>query len=132
MGSGSLRCRAVGNGGRAVRVLVVDNDPDARELVVVDLTLEGCEVVAAVADAAAAFAAYDEHRPDVAVLDVRMPGEDGVSLAGRLLDADPGARVVLYTNHAVRDVLRRAGNLEVPVVRKGDLRGLRRAVGAIS
>lgn len=115
-----------------MRVLVVDNDPDARELVVVDLTLEGCEVVAAVADAAAAVEAYGEHRPDVAVVDVRMPGGDGVSLARRLRGADPDAHVVLYTSHPVGEVRRRARDLAVPVVRKGDLRGLRRAVRAVS
>jgi two-component system response regulator MtrA len=59
------------------RILVADDDIDIRELVVFKLTSLGHDVVA-VADGAAALVACRERRPDLAVLDVMMPGMSGL------------------------------------------------------
>ncbi len=64
----------------SVRVLVVDDDPDIRDLLNDYLAGQGYEVVAA-EGAAAARALMDEQAPGVALLDVGLPGEDGLSLA---------------------------------------------------
>lgn len=113
----------------AVRVVVVDNDPDALDLVVTDLALEGIDVVARAVDGPSAISTCRQHRPDAVVLDVRMPpGIDGVEVARALRTEAPGTRVVLYTNHLTDHVLGNARRLGVPVVRKGNLRALRRAV----
>ena len=64
----------------AVRVLVVDDDADVRELLRDYLSDQGYEVLEA-AGAAAARALLAEHTPQVALLDVGLPGEDGLSLA---------------------------------------------------
>jgi CheY-like chemotaxis protein len=112
-----------------LRVLVVDNDPDALDLVVTDLELEGVEVVATATSGDDAIDACRDHRPDAVVLDVRMPpGIDGVEVAKRLRAGAPGTHVVLYTNHFTAHVLGNARALGVPVVRKGNLRALRRAL----
>lgn len=112
-----------------MRVVVVDNDPDALELVVTDLALEGVEVVARAVDGSSAIDTCRSHRPDAVVLDVRMPpGIDGVEVARVLHDEAPDIRVVLYTNHLTDHVLGNARRLGVPVVRKGNLRALRRAL----
>lgn len=114
---------------RRLRLVIADNDAAALDLAVTDLTLEGHEVVAAVADGAAALAACVEHRPDVVVLDHRMPpGPHGLDVARRLASADPGVGVVLFTNYQDADVLdgiAACGGVYVP---KGSLRRLRRAV----
>ena len=63
-----------------MRVLVVDDDADVRELLRDYLSDQGYEVLEA-AGAAAARALLAEHTPQVALLDVGLPGEDGLSLA---------------------------------------------------
>jgi len=113
----------------SVRVVVVDNDPDALDLVLTDLGLEGVEVVASAVDGASAIDTCKQHRPDAVVLDVRMPpGIDGVEVAKVLQRETPGTHIVLYTNHLTDHVLGNARELGVAVVRKGNLRALRRAL----
>ena len=77
----------------ALRVVVVDNDAAALELVVTDLTLEGHDVVGTCLDGATALDLCRELRPDVAVIDHRMPpGPHGLEVAQRLTAA-PGSKV---------------------------------------
>jgi CheY-like chemotaxis protein len=65
------------------RVLVVDDEPDLRELVRVNLARDGHEVEVA-SDGARGLAAAEGHRPHLMVLDVMMPGMDGWSVLGAL------------------------------------------------
>jgi hypothetical protein len=62
-----------------LRVLVVDDDPDSRDLLSLMLTNHGAEVMAC-ASTAEALRTLDEWRPDVLVSDIGMPGEDGYEL----------------------------------------------------
>lgn len=66
--------------GEQVTILVVDDDPDIRELLEDYLGDQGYKVVA-LATADAFRQALTEHEPDVVLLDVGLPGEDGLSLA---------------------------------------------------
>jgi two-component system phosphate regulon response regulator OmpR len=66
--------------GQQVTILVVDDDPDIRELLEDYLGDQGYQVVA-LATADAFRQALTEHDPDVVLLDVGLPGEDGLSLA---------------------------------------------------
>ncbi|PUA80302.1 response regulator transcription factor [Nocardioides currus] len=83
------------------RILVADDDVDIRELVEFKLTSLGHEVVA-VADGMAAVRACQEQRPDLAVLDVMMPGLSGLD-AVRLIRAETALAdlpVILLTARA--------------------------------
>jgi CheY-like chemotaxis protein len=114
-----------------VRVLLVDNDPGALELLELDLALEGHEIVGTAAQGIDAVELCDRVRPDVVVVDHRMPpGIDGLEVARRLRRTAPHLHVVLYSNHVRPDLLAEAQRLQVPYLRKGDLTGLRRAVAA--
>jgi CheY-like chemotaxis protein len=77
-----------------VRVLVVDDEPDARELLTTILVQCGAEVTAA-DNARAALDALEQEPFDVLVSDVRMREEDGYDLIRkvRALDADRGGRI---------------------------------------
>jgi signal transduction histidine kinase/CheY-like chemotaxis protein len=77
-----------------VRVLLVDDEPDARELVAAVLVQSGAEVVAT-ASAAEALDALARARPHVLVSDISMPDEDGYALLRRVrsLGLDRGARL---------------------------------------
>ncbi len=84
--------------GAPVRVLVADDDEDIRDLVSFKLSQAGFDV-RAVDDGMAALAAIEESPPDVAVLDVMMPGLSGIDVLRRVRDDDRnrGVRVVLLT-----------------------------------
>lgn len=113
----------------AARIVVVDNDPDALELVVLDLTLEGLEIVGTALGGADAMRLVADLEPDVLVVDHRMPpGPDGIDVAAAVRRAHPGTAVILYSNHQSSELLARAQQLGVRFVPKGNLRTLRRAV----
>ena len=81
-----------------MRLIVVDDD----RLVVDSLKIilgaqPQIEVVGTGADGDDAVALCAEHAPDVALLDIQMPGRDGLSAAREILEHDPAARVVFLT-----------------------------------
>lgn len=91
-----------------IRVLVADDEVLIRGAVEALLTLEDdLEVLPGVSDGTAAVAAAQEHRPDVCLLDLEMPGLDGVEAAQQILRSVP-TKVVIFTRHARPGVLRRA------------------------
>lgn len=74
-----------------LQVLIVDDEPDAREFITAVLESHGIQVTA-VATAAAALEALERFRPDVLVSDIRMPDENGYSLIRKIreLEAEKG------------------------------------------
>ena len=60
----------------------------------------GVEVVGEAADGEAAVAAAETLRPDVVLMDLRMPGVDGVEATRRIGESAPDVRVVVLTTHA--------------------------------
>jgi two-component system response regulator AlgR len=86
-------------------VLIADDEPLARaRLAALLAECEGVHVVASLGDAEAALAACVESKPDVLLLDIRMPGLDGLQLARRLSAMAPAPQVVFCTafeGHAV-------------------------------
>jgi DNA-binding response OmpR family regulator len=74
--------------GEVRTVLVADDDDDILELVAFRLERAGYEVITA-RDGQQALAAAQEHRPDLAVLDVMMPGLNGYEVTQRLRAEEP-------------------------------------------
>jgi len=81
------------------RVVVADDDADIRALVAIAMRRAGIELVADVATGDAALAAIREHVPDIAILDVSMPGMTGleVTAAIRADEALTGIRIFLLS-----------------------------------
>ena len=89
-------------------VILVDDHTMLRQGLRRALESEGIKVVAEAADGAEAIRLALEHKPDVVLMDVSMPGMDGVEAARRLVEADGRQRVVMLTMHIDRDVIDRA------------------------
>ncbi len=81
----------------APTVLVVDDDPAFRRVVVRLLGLRGIRVVADVADGESALAAVLLHRPDGVLLDVNLPDHTGIAIT-RALTIHAGAPLIVLTS----------------------------------
>ena len=113
------------------RVVVADNDPDALDLLVLDLRLEG-HTVLGVPDAESARAAIADFGPDLVVLDHRMPpGATGLHLGVELRSTRPELPVVIYSNYQDVELVREANAHDIRFVPKGNLRTIRAAVATI-
>ncbi len=96
-----------------VRVVLVEDNEVFREALELMLGMRGeIDVVAAVGDGSSALAAVLEHRPDVVLMDYRMPGLDGVETTMQLRAELPDLAVVALTasaNDSQRQELLAAG-----------------------
>jgi two-component system LytT family response regulator len=115
---------------RPLRVVIADNDPDALDLLDLDLALEGHEVLARGRDGQDAIALCRQLTPDVLVVDLRMPpGPDGLAVV-RELAGTPGLSMIVYTNYRDAKLAAEAERHGASYLLKGDLRALRAAVRA--
>ena len=95
--------------GRTIRVLLAEDQTLVRGALRALLDLEeDIEVVAEVGRGDQVLAAAREHRPDVALLDIEMPGRDGIEAARELAAALPQVRAVVLTTFGRPGFLRRA------------------------
>jgi DNA-binding NarL/FixJ family response regulator len=80
-----------------LNVVIVDDHVALRRGMELLLRRNGHHVVGAADDAESAESLIMRRRPDVALIDLALPRESGAELTRRLLQADPGVRIVLYT-----------------------------------
>jgi DNA-binding NarL/FixJ family response regulator len=81
----------------APRVLVADDQRLVRSGFRLILNAAGIPVVAEAADGKQAVAAALEHRPDVVLMDIRMPEMDGLEATGHILASLPDVRIIILT-----------------------------------
>ncbi len=91
----------------AVRVLVAEDEAIIRLDLVETLREEGFDVVADTGRGDEAVGLVAEHRPDVAILDVKMPGIDGIEAARRIAP-QRGTAVVILTAFSQRELIEEA------------------------
>ena len=87
--------------GRAIRILLVEDNKVFREALELLLGMRAeIDVVAAIGDGGAAVSACTQHRPDVVLMDYRLPGLDGVQATTALREECPEVAVVCLTASA--------------------------------
>lgn len=81
-----------------MKLLIVDDQTLIRDgLVTICENLEDVDVVGTAADGEAALALVAEHRPDVVLMDLRMPRMDGIAATRAIREKHPGTHVVVLT-----------------------------------
>jgi DNA-binding NarL/FixJ family response regulator len=90
-----------------VRVILLDDHPAVLRQVT-QLLPVGFEVVASLSDGAGLLGAAAEHRPDLIILDITLPGASGIELVSQLRQADHTCKVVFLTVHDDADYARAA------------------------
>jgi DNA-binding NarL/FixJ family response regulator len=115
-----------------IRVLIVDDHAVVRLGVERALTgLRDVQVIATAANGEEALRATAEHRPDVILMDIEMPGEiDGIEATLRIRRLHPDARIVILTSHLDRGKIEAAlrAGANGYTLKDGDLDELERAV----
>lgn len=91
-----------------ITLLLADDHTMVRQSMRHAMEAEGFCVVAEAGDGTEAVALAEQHAPDVVLMDVTMPGMDGIAATRRIRARLPHTQVVMLTMHADRDVVTRA------------------------
>jgi DNA-binding NarL/FixJ family response regulator len=84
-----------------IRVLIADDQRVVRDgLSMLVALIDDVQVVGVASDGGEALALAEAHHPDVVLMDLRMPGIDGITATGQLRERVPGARVLVLTTYA--------------------------------
>ena len=78
-------------------ILVVDDSAFMRKRIISKITKIGHSVIAQARDGNEAIKLYEEHKPDLVLMDITMRGKDGLSASKEILEKDPSAKIIMLT-----------------------------------
>src|SRR5712691_8693521 len=85
----------------SIRVLIADDQRVVRDgLTMLVGLIDGVQIVGSASDGSEALRLAEAHRPDVVLMDLRMPGMDGITATAQLRERLPGSRVLVLTTYA--------------------------------
>ena len=114
-----------------MKVLIADDNDSVRAALRLALEFLGHEVVGLARNSREAVRLYRQRLPQVVLLDVRMPGVDGLACARHLRRRHPGAKVVILTaGRTTRDQARAAGAVAL-MEKPFDVHALGALVGSV-
>ncbi len=118
----------------SLNLVVADDHPAVLEAVCLFLEDSGVTVVARAQTGTEAMAKIEARRPEVALLDVRMPGLGGIEIARRAARRAPGTAIILYTGYGDQALLTEALDAGARgfVLKEAPLEDLLRAVRLVA
>lgn len=109
------------------KILVVDDEENIRLLLSEELTDEGYDVQTA-KDAEECLKKFEKESFDLVVLDIEMPGKNGIEVAGELRKRFPGLKIVLLTAYSHYKYDMSSWAADAYVVKSADLTELKRTI----
>jgi DNA-binding NarL/FixJ family response regulator len=95
-----------------IKVLIADDHPFMLSGICAEINAESdMEVIATAGDGVDALAAFQRNKPDISLVDIRMPKLGGLELIGAIRALDPSARVIVFTTSALDAQIERAFRL---------------------
>ena len=104
-----------------LRIVIADDHEPTRVLMRTVIELKGMQIVGEAEDGSEAVALALSHEPDVVLLDVNMPGLDGLGAAEIIRAACPRAQLLLHTGEPLERSRDRAAALQLTLADKRDL-----------
>ena len=111
-------------------ILVVEDDEHQRELYTESLEEDGHEIVSA-RDGREALAAVEQQKPDLVVMDISMPGMDGIEAMNRMLARDNRIPIILNTAYGTYEEDFRSWSADAYVVKTSDMTELKSTIEAV-
>ena len=94
---------------RRIGLLIVDDDASMRDLLRLTFQLHPqFDVLAEASNGDDAVSAAQSHQPDAVILDVMMPGTDGLEALPRILEASPRAKIIVFSAYATVPIVQQA------------------------
>ncbi len=84
------------------KALIIDDEPHVRKYIGLVLRSLGTTAIVEAANGVEGFAAYQRDKPDIVLLDVNMPVQDGIETLKQILAYDPEAAVIMLTSLTTR------------------------------
>jgi CheY-like chemotaxis protein len=109
------------------KILIIEDEKNLRQLYKQDLELDGHTVLTA-KTAEEGLKKVESDSPDLVVLDIRMPGMDGLEVMGRILDGHPNIPVLLNTAYSAYQDSFMSWAADAYVIKSSDTGELRREV----
>lgn len=88
------------------RILIVEDAPFIREMIKDILESHDCTVVGEASNGLEAIEKYESLKPDVVLMDILMPGMDGLSAISKIKQIDPNAKIIVVSA-LVKETLRK-------------------------
>ncbi len=115
-----------------MKLLIVEDNEGIRRILR-RVLIDTASTIWECTDGSAALGAYEEHHPDVVLMDIRMAGVDGLTATRQICRADSSARIIVVTDYQDEDM--RAAALDAGAreyVLKHDIAGLPEIVSSLA
>ena len=118
----------------SIRLFIAEDTDHVRTMLVDILGLHGFEVVGSAPSGEQTVAEVEGADPDVVVMDLKLPGIDGLDTARRIREIRPGQQIILYSAYVDEDVQRKArdAGVAVCVPKLSGVEALAREISAVA